>query len=112
MSLSPLNRVSTTLHHFVRLFPISPVSLQSKHNKTPIKIALLKFQTHHITSFSFLQAAYGRCNTQIDYRRWVVYMIYGKCRDVTSANMFWTLYGSTDDDAKDPMSSTPLIRHN
>jgi hypothetical protein len=57
--------------------------------KLQSKSLFSKFQTHHITSFSFSQATFGRCNTQIDYRRWVVYMIYGKCRDVTSANMIF-----------------------
>jgi hypothetical protein len=91
MSPSPLDRVSTTLHHFVRLFPFFARLSSNKtyQNSNQNRSSQVSNTSHHL--FSFSQAAFGRCNTQIDYRRWVVYMIYGKCRDVTSANMFLTL---------------------
>jgi len=55
MSPSPLNRVSTTLHHFVRLFSHFARLSSNKQNIPKLKSKSLfsKFQTLHITSFRF-----------------------------------------------------------
>jgi hypothetical protein len=54
MSPSPLNRVSTTLHHFVRLFPffarLSSIKTYQNSNQNR---SSQSFKTHHITSFRF-----------------------------------------------------------
>jgi hypothetical protein len=66
-------------------------------NKTHIKNQNRSSQSfHHITSPLFVFAScHWSLRYSTDYCRWVVYMIYKECRDVTSANMFFELQHMT-----------------